>query len=125
MILSIVGLLLLALGLFSGAILVAVPLGLTEATPGIVLWGLFPTFSIGGYLLFLTATPSARIHALARSASVFLLLLALVAAGGLVLDAAGMRPTSGSTFSLWYVLIVAGCAGIAGAAAHGRPTADT
>lgn len=125
MILASLGLLLIALGLFSGGILVAAPLGLVAATPGAALWVLFPVFSIAGYLLFLTAARSARIHGPALAASVLLLLLAVAAAGGLVLDAAGIRPASGGTLSLWYVLVVAGFTGITGAAAHGRSTANT
>lgn len=125
MVLALVGLLLLIFGLFAGALLLAAPLGLVSTPPGMTLWLLFPGFSLSGYLLFLTAARTARINAPAFAASVLLLLLALTAAGGLLLDAANIRPTIGSSLALWYVLVIAGSAGITGVAAHGRQTADS
>lgn len=52
MILLVSGILLIALGLFSGGVLVAAPLGWVTAAPDMVLWMLFPVFSIAGAASF-------------------------------------------------------------------------
>ena len=65
----IAGLVLLALGLVCGALLLLIPLGAVAGSTNLVLWVLFPTFAIAGYLMaasaaanrgsaFLTAKPS-------------------------------------------------------------------
>jgi hypothetical protein len=52
MFLLIAGMALLALGLFSGVVLVLAPLGLAPWSPMFTLCVLFPLFSILGYVLF-------------------------------------------------------------------------
>lgn len=126
MVLLITGLFLILMGLFSGSILVAAPLGLVDLTPSVTLWLLFPLFSIAGYVLFLIAAKTAHIRDLSIAVSSFLLLLALSAAGGLVLSAASILQTVNSTIALWYVLAVAGTLGVSGVATNRKtsPEAD-
>lgn len=115
------GLLILALGLFSGAVLLLAPLGLIAATAGMTLWVIFPLFTVGGYLLAASAAPDASLPMLSRATGAVLLLLALVAGVVLVLQGGAiMEPQSGS-LSLWYVLIIGLLGGAAGLAAHRKP----
>jgi hypothetical protein len=120
MILLIFGLALLALGIFSGAALVAAPLGLFDIPASPLLWALFPIFSALGYTLFVIG---GRVNVV-RGGSLFLsclmLMLALAAAFGLVLQATSLLPPGTSTLSLWYVLAVSGVIGIVGAASLGN-----
>jgi hypothetical protein len=123
MILLLAGVALLLLGLFCGAVLVAIPLGLAAGSPGLVLWILFPLFTVAGYVLAVIGGRDSQFRGLSMAISCALLLLALGAAGGLVMDAAGMMSTAaGGTLSLWYVLAVAGVVGVVGAAAAGVRT---
>jgi len=120
MILAIAGLFLLALGLFCGAVLVLVPMGLVAWTADAVLWVLFPLFSLAGYALVVMASKSANAKTLTMVASVFLLLMAAASALGLVLGAASITSSGGSSLQLWYVLAVAGVLGLVGVASYGR-----
>lgn len=65
--LFVAGLLILALGLFSGGVLLLAPLGLIETTAGLTLWVLFPVFTIGGYLLAASAAPDTSLPMLSRA----------------------------------------------------------
>jgi hypothetical protein len=123
MVLSVVGVLVLAMGLFCGGVMVAVPLGLASLSAGPVLWVLFPAFCLGGFALLATGARSAALRRPLLAISIALLVLALGAAGGLVATAAAMLEAAGSTLPLWYVLAVAGTLGTVGAAATGRATA--
>ena len=98
----------------------AVPLGLAPWTPGLVLWVLFPAFSIVGYVLFVIGARTEGLRGWSMLISGLLLLLALVSAAGLVMHAAGVVEPHGSTLSLWYVLFFAGVLGIVGVASLGR-----
>jgi len=118
--LVITGLCLLALGLFCGAVLVAVPLGLVPWAISAVVWVLFPVFCGLGQALFLTGAANAQARAGSLVVSVLLLLQALAAALGLVLMAIGAVASEHSTLSLWYVMAIAGLSGIVGAAAFAR-----
>jgi len=122
MILFVVGLAFLALGLFSGASLVAAPLGwFTALNPGVSIWFFFPAFSILGLILVIIGGKAAHIRKLSLAASSFLLGLALLSAVGLVL--AGMASSAAApiaTISLWYVFAVAGVLGAVGVAACSR-----
>jgi hypothetical protein len=51
MVLLVAGALVVALGLFSGIVLTLAPLGLAPWSPELVLWVLFPLFSVVGFLL--------------------------------------------------------------------------
>lgn len=125
MVLLITGLFLILMGLFSGSILVAAPLGLVNLSPTITLWVLFPLFSIAGYVLFLIAAKTAHIRGLSMLVSSFLLLLALSAAGGLVLSAASIMQAANNTIALWYVLAVAGTLGVSGVATNRTTPQET
>jgi len=120
MILSMVGVVLLGLGLFCGGVLVAVPLGLAALSAGAVLWLLFPLLCLGGFALLATGARPAALRGPVLAVSVALLALALTAAVGLVLGAAAVQQTAGSPMPLWYVLGVAGLLGTLGAAASAR-----
>ncbi|MES2129535.1 MAG: hypothetical protein V4463_19865 [Pseudomonadota bacterium] len=120
MALLVVGALLLVLGLFSGATLALVPLGLVPWSADLIMWVLFPVFSIGGYLLFAMGARIGNIRALTNAVSWLLLAMAMLCAVALVLDAAAIIGPVGSLLSLWYVMIVAGVLGAFGAGAHGK-----
>ena len=109
---------LIALGLACGAALVLAPFGLLPGAAGPALWLLFPVLLSGGYLLFVAPASLPQIRAMSRLASGALLLLALVAAAGLVLDAIGMAVSVSSTTSLWYVLLIGLALGPLGMLAH-------
>lgn len=116
MALLVVGIALVALGLLSGSMLVAFPLGFTSTEPGATLWVLFPVFSLVGVALAVIGGNAASLRWLARIVSLLLLALALAAAAVLVLAAGALLPPINETGALWYVLAVAGVLGIGGAA---------
>jgi hypothetical protein len=116
----VVGVVLLALGLFAGGALVLVPLGLAPWSTGPALWVLFPLFSLGGYLMLATGAHTGTLRTPSLLLSSLLLLLSLAAAAGLVLEAASLVRAVAPTHSLWYVMVVAGLLGSLGAAAYGR-----
>jgi hypothetical protein len=121
MVLLIVGVAVMALGVFSGAVLLLAPMGLAPWSAGPVLWLLFPLFSVVGYVLFVLGSRSAQIRGFSIVVSCLFLLLALGAAAGLVLGAAAVITQAASTAPLWYVMVVAGVIGIVGAAAYRTP----
>lgn len=117
------GLFLLALGLFCGAFLVLVPLGLVNGSAGLVLWILFPAFTIAGYLMAAIPTEKTALPLLSRVTGVLLVLLALASAAGLVLQASSVIESRGETFSLWYVLCLGIVLGAAGLGSHRKDKA--
>lgn len=123
MVLFLVGAALVALGLFSGALLVAGPLGLAPGMPSLTLWLLFPLFTLAGYALAVIGARSPRLRGLSFAIACLLLLLAVAAAVALVLAAAALIAPVDDTFSLWYVLAVGGVLGALGAAPRGDATA--
>jgi hypothetical protein len=125
MILLVAGAFLVALGLFSGVVLTLAPLGLAPWSPELVLWVLFPVFSVVGYLLFATAARTAQVRGFTFTVSCLLLLLALAAAAGMVLSAASVIKPVGSMLPLWYVLVVAGLLGSLGAASSRPAVSDS
>jgi len=114
----------LALGLFSGAVLVATPLGWARDA-GLALWLLFPLFCALGYALCVVGARARLLAPLSFAISCVLLLLGLGAAAALVLSAAALLHPVGDTASLWYVLLVAGVLGTIGAAARSAARLDT
>ncbi|MBI1890493.1 MAG: hypothetical protein HYS18_07605 [Burkholderiales bacterium] len=118
--LLIVGALFLALGLFSGALLVAAPLGLTTLSPSLILWIMFPVLSVIGYVLFLVPANSSQIRAMSVATSGLMLLLAVTSIGAIILQAAALFEPTASTAALWYVSVIAGIIGCAGAASYTR-----
>lgn len=123
MILAIVGALLLALGLFSGAALVLAQLGVGHISAAASLWVMFPLFSVVGYLLFATGARVGNFRALSFAVSILLLVLALGCAAVLVADATALMALQGGTGALWYVLLIAGVLGASGAATHAKVAA--
>jgi hypothetical protein len=114
------GLVFLALGLLSGALLVLVPLGLTAGAAGITLWVLFPVFTIMGYLMSAASTQGATLPLLSRVTGVLLLVLGLVAGVALVLQGGAIMELRSDPFSLWYVLVLGVILGAVGLASHKR-----
>jgi len=118
--LLIAGLFLLALGLFSGAFLVLIPLGLVNGAAGLTLWLLFPAFTIAGYLMAAIPSEKTALPMLSRITGALLIVLALVSAAGLVLQGSSVIEAKGDSFSLWYVLVVGLVLGAAGISSHRR-----
>ena len=116
MVLVLVGGILAALGILAGALLVAAPLGWVAASPGPVLWVLFPLFTLVGYVLLAVGSRDPAVKAPTKLLSIPLLLVAVVAAVGLVADGAGLLPVAGGTAPLWFVMLFGGVLGIVGAA---------
>lgn len=116
--LLVAGLFLLALGLFSGAFLVLVPLGLVSGSVGLALWILFPAFTIAGYLMAAIPAERTALPQLSRATGALLIVLALASAAGLVLQGSSLLETRGDSFSLWYVLVVGLALGAAGLSSH-------
>lgn len=122
MLIAIVGGVLAALGFLSAVALVAAPLGMSAAAPGLTLWVLFPLFTLIGYSLIVVGSRDPAVKLPTLALAVPLLLLALVAAVAIVASAAGLRPINGEDGSapLWYVLVLGGVLGAVGTAASGR-----
>jgi hypothetical protein len=120
MILLIVGLLFIAMGIFSGGVLIAAPLGLVSLSPGVVLWVFFPVFSILGYVLFVMGAKVSNIRGMSMAVSCILLLLAVASAIALVLEGASVLHPVASTLPLWYVFVVAGLIGAIGVASYSK-----
>ena len=125
MALLIAGAVLVALGLVAGALLVAAPLGAVAATADPALWVLFPLLSVAGFSLFVVGAKRTHIRGLSLALSCALLALAVGSALGLLLRAASLVHSEGSTVSLWYVLVVAGILGSVGAASRGSSADNT
>jgi magnesium-transporting ATPase (P-type) len=121
--LLIAGLILLALGLFCGAFLVVIPLGLVGGTAGLALWILFPAFTIAGYLMAAIPAEKTALPTLSMVTGGLLVALALIAAAAIVLQASAVLEAKGDSFSLWYVLVVGLVLGLAGITSHRRDTA--
>jgi hypothetical protein len=116
MVVLLAGAVLVLMGLFSGAVLVAGPLGVDAGTPGIALWILFPLFTLVGYMLTVAGSSTSQVQSFSFGVSCALLVLAVVAAVALVLSAASMVPLKGNAMPLWYVFAIAGSVGSIGAA---------
>lgn len=108
------GLCLLALGLFSGAVLALSPLGWLPVQAGWMLWVAFPLFSLLGYVLCAVAAKLPVIRGITRTTASLLLVLTLFSAVVLVLLAADVLNAPGSTAPLWYVMAVGGLLGVGG-----------
>jgi hypothetical protein len=121
--LLVAGLFLLGLGLFSGAFLVLIPLGVVGGSAGLTLWILFPAFTIAGYLLAAIPAEKTALPLLSRLTGALLLVLALASAAALVLQGSAVIESRGESFSLWYVLFVGLALGLAGIAAHRKDKA--
>ena len=125
MVLLVAGAFVVALGLFSGVVLTLAPLGLAPWSPELVLWVLFPVFSVVGFLLVAMAGRTTQVRGFTFAVSCLLLLLALASAAGVVLSAASVIRPVGSVMPLWYVLVVAGVLGAVGAASSQSRAAES
>jgi len=121
--LMLAGIVLLVLGLGSGAILLVAPFGLLPAAPAGALWLLFPAFVGVGYVLFVIPASPPRIRLISRLASAALLLLATLAAVAIFLISAALLTPDSATGSLWYVLGLGTLLGALGLMS-GKPPAD-
>lgn len=114
------GALLLALGLFSGAVLVLAPLGWIAADPHLTLWVTFPVLSLAGFAVFATHARDEHVRVVSLVGSAILLLLAMASIAAIVLSAASFVPALTSTAPLWYVLVIGFAIGSIGAASFRR-----
>lgn len=119
MVLMAIGLLLLALGLFSGAVLLLAPFGLV-GMEGYTLWAMFPLLCLVGFAMCGMQGRTAQVRLVTQVASVILLLLAAGSVAALVLGSASLVRAPASTGSLWFVMGVGAVLGSIGAAAFGR-----
>ena len=119
---AIAGGLLAALGILAGALLAAAPFGLVGATPGVSLWILFPLLTMVGWFMLVVSDLDPLRGTATRWVATPLLVLALLAAVGLVVGGAGLVAIQGmtGTLSLCYVLVVGGVLGATGTAAYSR-----
>jgi len=118
---AIAGGLLAALGILAGALLAAAPFGLV-APAGPSLWILFPLLTAVGWFLLVVSDLDPLRGTATRFVATPLLILALLAAVGLVAGGAGLAAIQGTTgmLSLCYVLVVGGVLGATGTAAYSR-----
>ena len=119
--LRIAGVVFALVGLGAGLFLLAGSFGLTPNAPGLSAWILFPACAFGGLVLAALGSRTGALPGLLKAAGGALLLLAVAAAVGLLLSAAGYAQTRDGSGSLWYLLGVAGLAGAAGLLAPERP----
>jgi len=117
---AIAGGLLAALGILAGALLGAAAFGLTAA--GASLWILFPLLTGVGWFLLVVSDGDPLRGTPTRLVATLLLVLALLAAIGLVAGGAGLLAIQGigGTLALCYVLVIGGVLGATGTAAYGR-----
>jgi hypothetical protein len=117
----IVGLVLVALGLISGAALVAASIGWITLTHSVTLWVMFPFGSALGLLIAALGSRARTLPALLKTTGSVMLLFALVAVAVLVLASAGFFPTPQGTAALWYVFGVGLIIGMANFLAPAAP----
>jgi hypothetical protein len=117
---AIAGATLALLGLLAGAVLGAAAFGLASA--GLALWILFPLLTLVGWFLLVVGDADPLRGTATRMVAMPLLLLALLAAIGLVAGGAGLLAIQGATgtLALCYLLVVGGVLGATGTAAYGR-----
>lgn len=121
MLIVITGGVLALLGFLSAVILVTAPMGWMAATPGLTLWVLFPLFTLVGYGLLAVGSRDPAVRVPTRLLGGGLLLLALLAAIGLMASGAGLLQLHGdSSAPLWYVLVLGGVIGGVGSATSGH-----
>jgi hypothetical protein len=123
--LAIAGGLLALLGIASGALLAAAPLGVVAVAPGLSLWILFPMLTLLGWFLLVVGDRDPLRGVATRAVALPLLVIALLCVLGLVASGAGLVAVSGPTGSapLWYVAVIGGFLGALGTAAYSRGSA--
>jgi hypothetical protein len=118
----IVGIALLALGLFSGGALMLGSFAMWPIPEGFTLWVTFPVLCLAGFVLIAIQAQLAVIRALSLTASALLLLLALACVATLVLGPVLWPSVPTESASLWFVLVVSTVLGVIGTASFGRST---
>jgi hypothetical protein len=98
--------LLLVMGILSGLLLTGAPFGLGSQNLGWVTWVLFPGFTLIGYAFLILPARTSQVVLITRICGGLLLLLATLAALGLFVSATGVKPATGDTLVLWYVLVL-------------------
>ncbi len=119
--LRIAGFVFALVGFGAGLFLLAGSFGFTPREPGLAAWVLFPLCAFGGIVLVALGSRTGSLPALLKVSGGALILLAAAAAVGLILSAAGFARTWHGDGSLWYLLAVAGVAGVAWLLAPERP----
>jgi len=119
---AIAGGLLALLGLLSGALLAAAPLGLIAVAPGLSLWILFPLLTLLGWFLLVVGDLDPARGFATKVVAAPLFVIALLSVLGLVAAGAGLVAVNGpmGTSPLWYVALVGGFLGALGSAAYAR-----
>lgn len=102
----IAGLVLMALGFFSGGTLLASSLGWITLNDPTVLWLMFPIGSITGLLIAALASRVRAMPVLLKISGTIMIVLSLIAIVTLVLGSAGLIATPRGTLALWYVFAV-------------------
>ena len=110
------------LGMLSGALLAAAPLGLVAAAPGVSLWILFPVLTLLGWFLLVVSDADPVRGFATKVVAMPLFAIALLSVLGLVAAGAGFVAVNGlvGTAPLWYVAVVGGFLGTLGTAAYSR-----
>jgi len=117
--------LLLLMGFLSGLLLTGSPFGFGPADLGWVTWVLFPAFTLVGYAFLILPARTAQVVLITRICGGLLMLLAAMAAVGLFVSSTGIKPASGSTMVLWYVLVLGLTLGPSGLAVQPEKTTTT
>ena len=117
----IVGLLLIALGIVSGAALLAGEMDWLSLTHALTLWFMFPFGSALGLLFAALGARTRSVPALLRLTGTLMLILSMAAVVTLVLGSAGITHAPHNTAALWYVFTVGLIVGIANFLAPATP----
>ena len=108
-----VGVLLIALGLISGAALLASEMGWLAITQPMTLWLMFPFGSALGLLIAALGARRRSVPAILKTTGALMLLLSMAAVTTLVLASAGILKAPQGTAALWYVFGVGLAVGMA------------
>ena len=116
--LMVVGFVFLLLGLTTGLALILGPLGVWTTEASLAAYVLFALLIGIGYLLMAVAARTASLPLIARITGGLLILMAVVAAAGLVMISIAAVPAHGNPAQLWYVFAVGGIIGFSLLTAH-------
>jgi len=119
--LLIAGVVLMLLGLVSGAGIVASSIGMLSVTNDLTLWVMFPIGTFLGLILAALGSRTSAIGALMKLSGTLMLLLALTSIAVLVLGSIGIVTQPHTFAPLWYVFTVGLFAGASGFLASARP----
>ena len=122
---TIMGGILVSLGLVSGVLLVLAPFGVTAAEPGLITWGMFPVLSTLGYVFIVTGAAGAAVASLSRVMGGITLLLAVSAIVMLFAADNGFLTMQSSAAPVWYVLALGIVFGVAGLSVGARVQEET